>query len=153
MQEMSAANVFLVLKTGEIVTPALERGTILQGVTRDSVLKLVEKYTEELKPAMEASTGQSKVFASSRDVAVKEFKEATEAFCTGTAAELVPIMRIATAPGEEEFDVSFPHGNSLPGGPVTSALLVMLREAMLGKRDISKEWLRDPFDSKDSFCK
>lgn len=31
LQELSAANVFLVLKTGEIVTPSLKRGTILPG--------------------------------------------------------------------------------------------------------------------------
>ena len=40
LQELSAANIFLVLKTGEIVTPSLDRGTILPGVTRDSVLVL-----------------------------------------------------------------------------------------------------------------
>ena len=28
LQEMSAANIFLVLRTGEIVTPTLEHGTI-----------------------------------------------------------------------------------------------------------------------------
>ena len=31
LQELSAANVFLVLRTGEIVTPSLKRGTILPG--------------------------------------------------------------------------------------------------------------------------
>ena len=31
LQELSAANIFLVLKTGEIVTPSLKRGTILPG--------------------------------------------------------------------------------------------------------------------------
>ena len=31
LQELSAANIFLVLKTGEIVTPGLKRGTILPG--------------------------------------------------------------------------------------------------------------------------
>jgi branched-chain amino acid aminotransferase len=31
LQELSAANVFLVLRTGEIVTPSLRRGTILPG--------------------------------------------------------------------------------------------------------------------------
>lgn len=31
LQELSAANIFLVLKTGEIVTPCLKYGTILPG--------------------------------------------------------------------------------------------------------------------------
>ena len=71
VQEMSAANVFLVLKTGEIVTPALDRGTILPGVTRESVLQLVKAYSDELKDAMRASTGQETCRASARDVSVK----------------------------------------------------------------------------------
>ena len=47
LQEMSAANVFFVMKTGEIVTPSLDRGTILPGVTRDSVLRVIEAFADE----------------------------------------------------------------------------------------------------------
>ena len=154
LQEMSAANVFLVLKTGEIVTPSLERGTILPGVTRESVLAIVEAFADELKPAMQASTGQSNVKASARDVTVNEFKNATEAFCTGTAAEIACIGSIATGEGEEAFKVELPHGRTLPGGPVTTALLTMIREVMIGERtcDSMKGWLRDPQASPDVFC-
>lgn len=155
LQEMSAANVFLVLKTGEIVTPALERGTILPGVTRESVLAVVENFADELKPAMEASTGQSNVKASSRDVTVCEFENATEAFCTGTAAEIACIGSISTGKDEEEFGVVFKHGQALPGGPVTAKLLEMIREVMVGKRtcDAMQGWLRDPTSSPEEFCK
>ena len=52
LQEMSAANVFFVLNTGEIITPSLVRGTILPGVTRDSVLTIVEDFADELRDAM-----------------------------------------------------------------------------------------------------
>ena len=154
LQEMSAANIFLVLKNGEIVTPSLERGTILPGVTRESVLAIIEAFADELKPAMEASTGQCNVKASSRDVTVSEFKNATEAFCTGTAAEIACIGSIATGEGEEDFKMEFPHGQSLPGGPVTTALLQMIREVMIGKRtcDATKGWLRDPRASPEVFC-
>jgi hypothetical protein len=62
-------------------------------------------------------------------------------------------MRLATGEGEEAFDVTFPHGTTLPGGPVTTALLIILREAMVGKREATKEWLRDPFASAAEFCK
>lgn len=78
LQEMSAANVFFVLKTGEVVTPALDRGTILPGVTRESVLALVEEFSEELQEAIQESTGQSTISASSRDVTVGELRNATE---------------------------------------------------------------------------
>lgn len=154
VQEISAANVFLVLKSGEIVTPSVDRKTILPGVTRESVLELINLHTEELSHAMKESTGQTKVTASSRDVSVGEFKDATEAFCTGTAAELVPIARLATGDGEEPFEVTFPTGQLLPGGPVTAALLKLLREAMVGMcdRTAEKGWLRDPLASATIFC-
>ncbi|CAJ1960296.1 unnamed protein product [Cylindrotheca closterium] len=155
LQEMSAANVFFVLKTGEIVTPSLDRGTILPGVTRDSVITLVQDFADELKEAMKASTGQESVTVSSRDVTVGELRNATEAFATGTAAELVPIARLATGSEEESFDVTFPHGTELPGGPVTSALLALLRKVMVGEKSSegTKGWLRDPFASPEEFCK
>ena len=155
IQEMSAANVFLVLNTGEIVTPSLQRGTILPGVTRDSILQLIEHYSHELKEAMIASTGQDRVFASSRGVQVHECLQATEAFCTGTAAEMVPIARLATGEGEESFERVFPFGSTLPGGPVTTKLLAMLRDSMNGKRviDPTRPWIRDPFASVEDFSR
>jgi branched-chain amino acid aminotransferase len=78
LQEMSAANVFFVLSTGEIVTPSLDRGTILPGVTRDSVITLIQDFAGDLKEAMKESTGQDKVTVSSRDVTVGELRNATE---------------------------------------------------------------------------
>lgn len=145
VQEMSAANVFFIMKTGEIVTPSLDRGTILPGVTRDSVLRLIETFAEELKPAMLESTGQDSIWASSRDLTVGEIKNATECFCTGTAAELAPIRRLATGEGEDEFVMDFPHGTELPGGPVTALLLKLMREVMRDKRTVDASWLRDPY--------
>jgi branched-chain amino acid aminotransferase len=156
LQEMSAANVFFVLKTGEIVTPALERGTILPGVTRDSIITIIREFAHDLKESMKASTGQDvNIFVSSRDVTVGEIKDATEAFCTGTAAEVVPIARLATGEGEDPFEKVFEHGQSLPGGPITSALLTMLREIMIGKRSskATEGWLRDPYSSPEEFCR
>ena len=105
---------------------------------------------------MKASTGQDvNVTVSSRDVTVGELKEATEAFCTGTAAEVVPIARLATGEGEDPFEAVFEHGQKLPGGPVTSAILTMLREVMVGDRKSAgtEGWLRDPFASPEEFCK
>ena len=157
LQELSAANVFLVLKSGEIVTPSLDRGTILPGVTRDSVLTIIQAFADELQPAMAASTGvvDIKVTVSSRDVTVSEFQNATEAFCTGTAAEIACIGSVGTAPDDcESFEVVLPHGQDLPGGPVTTKLLEILREVMVGKRtcDAMKGWLRDPTASPQEFC-
>lgn len=155
LQEMSAANVFFVLKTGEIVTPSLDRGTILPGITRDSVITIVKEFADDLKEAMKASTGQdANITVSSRDVTVGEVKDATEAFCTGTAAEVVPIARLATGTGEEEFEAVFEHGQT-EAGPITAAILKMLREVMVGDRASkgTEGWLRDPFATPEEFCK
>uniref|UniRef100_A0A7S2UCA0 Branched-chain-amino-acid aminotransferase n=1 Tax=Attheya septentrionalis TaxID=420275 RepID=A0A7S2UCA0_9STRA len=155
LQELSAANIFLVLKTGEIVTPSLDRGTILPGVTRDSVLALAKEYSEELKAAMIESTGDDSVNVtiSERDVTVGELRNATEVFITGTAAELVPLASIATGENEEEFITKFPHGATLPGGPVTAKLLSILREIMYGTRSckMTEGWLKDPLASPEDF--
>lgn len=156
VQEMSAANVFLVLKSGEIVTPCLERGTILPGVTRESLITLIQAFAQELQPVIVESTGDSNatVKVSERDVSVGEFRNATEAFCTGTAAEIVPIARLATGEGEEPFEVNLPHGKS-SSGPVTAKLLALLRGVMIGERthEYCDGWLRNPFASANEFCK
>jgi len=156
IQEMSAANVFLVLKSGEIVTPCLARGTILPGVTRESLIALIGAFAQELQPVMVESTGDPDVTVtvSERDVSVGEFRSAAEAFCTGTAAEIVPIARLATGEGEERFDVSLHHGRSCPG-PITAKLLALLRSVMIGERthECCKGWLRDPFTPPSEFCK
>lgn len=153
IQEMSAANVFFIMKSGEIVTPSLDRGTILPGVTRDSVLNIIHKFADELTSAMVESTGNAAavVKAVSRDLTVGEIKNATECFCTGTAAEICPIRRIATGEGEEPFVQEMAYGATLPGGPVTSALLTMLRQVMKGERTVESDWLRDPYKPLEEF--
>lgn len=80
IEEVGAMNVFFKIK-GEIVTPALE-GSILPGITRDSVIQLLKKWD---------------VPVSERKVSVEELYEAhangtlEEAFGTGTAAVISPI--------------------------------------------------------------
>ena len=77
------------------------------------------------------------------------------AFCTGTAAEVVPIAKLATGEGEEPFEVVFTHGQKLPGGPITDALLTLLRQVMVGDKSskATEGWLSDPFASPEEFCK
>jgi branched-chain amino acid aminotransferase len=78
VEEVGAANIFAV-KGNKMVTPRLG-GSILPGVTRDSVLiiagELMGMVTEE------------------RDVTLEEVLEADEVFCTGTAAVVMPIGKI-----------------------------------------------------------
>mmetsp|Transcript_33043 Transcript_33043/g.72467 ORF Transcript_33043/g.72467 Transcript_33043/m.72467 type:complete len:415 (+) Transcript_33043:166-1410(+) len=156
IQELSAANIFLVLRTGEIVTPSLGRKTILPGVTRDSILVLAREYADELRDAMVASTGNDSVIVtvSERDVKVEDLKNASEVFITGTAAEVVPVASLATGSRDaDDFSVTLEHGKTLPGGPVTSKLLDILRQVMVGTRscEATRGWLRDPFASAEVF--
>ena len=168
LQELSAANVFLVLKSGEIVTPSLKRGTILPGVTRDTVLTLANEFRAELQPIMAKSINEAggdgdkiEVVVSERDVRVSDLSDAVEVFVTGTAAEIVPVQSVGTSETpaeeldgdtEESFIVKFPHGESAPG-PVTMKLLDMLREVLAEKRssDATKNWLCDVFSSTEEF--
>jgi branched-chain amino acid aminotransferase len=160
IQELSAANIFVVLKSGEICTPSLNRGTILPGVTRDSVLVIAKEYADELGEAMAQSTGTSdiKVTVSERDVTVADLLEASEVFVTGTAAEIVPVASVATATelDADAFSASFnTGGEDEVSGPVTAKLLVMLREVMSEKREIKTDtgdgWLPNPYASAEDF--
>ena len=80
IEEVGASNAFFVID-GEVVTPPAG-GTILKGVTRDSVLQLLKKWGYK---------------ASERRVSIDEVYEASkagklnEAFATGTAAVISPI--------------------------------------------------------------
>jgi len=170
LQELSAANIFLVLKTGEVVTPSLKRGTILPGVTRDTVLTMANEFKDELQPIMEQSIKEAgmgeeniELKVSERDVCVADLLNAAEVFVTGTAAEIVPVSSIGTSETpadeldgeeEEELFVQFPHGESSPG-PVTTKLLDMLREVLAEKRssDATKDWLCDVYSSPEDFRK
>jgi branched-chain amino acid aminotransferase len=121
---------------------------------------LARDFAEELQPFVVQSTGDetAKVTITERDVTVGDLTNASEVFVTGTAAEIVPVMSISTNVdklGEEDFQANFQHGATLPGGPVTEALLRMLREVMAGKRKVKTDtgdgWLPNPYASADEF--
>lgn len=86
--EIGSMNCFILMKEKhsnqlELVTPPLEKGTILPGVTRDSILKITRKWNE--------------FKVSERSINISEFLEAhrqnriIEMFGSGTAAIVSPI--------------------------------------------------------------
>ncbi|BFU42793.1 branched-chain amino acid aminotransferase [Krasilnikovia sp. MM14-A1004] len=121
IDELGGMNVFFVLDDGTLVTPPLT-GTILPGITRESVIKLAEKAgrrVEERKVSFEEwRTGA----ASGR---------IREAFACGTAAVITPIGTVRFPDGE--FTVA--DGDT---GPVTAAL----RQELV---DIQRGRAADPF--------
>jgi branched-chain amino acid aminotransferase len=84
VQECGTMNVFF-LVGGKLLTPGLESGTILEGVTRDSVIKVA---------------GDMGITVEEREVSIDELVEAyktgefTEAFGSGTAATIAKIEEI-----------------------------------------------------------
>ncbi len=81
IEEVGAANFFGIIN-GKLVTPR-KTGTILEGITRESILKLASKNL-----GLEVEE---------RDISYKELYEesCTEVFCSGTAAVITPIASVA----------------------------------------------------------
>jgi branched-chain amino acid aminotransferase len=87
-------NVFLVMD-GKLVTPGLSSGTILEGVTRDSVIRVAADMGIEVEE---------------REISVDELAEMfsegrlTEAFGAGTAATIAKIAELRYKDFIMEFD-------------------------------------------------
>lgn len=83
-EEIGSMNIFFMIDE-ILITPSLEQGTILEGVTRDSIIQLAKK--EGIK-------------VEERKISIDEVIEAnknarlTDCFGTGTAASVVPISLI-----------------------------------------------------------
>ena len=124
IDELGGMNVFLVLDDGSLVTPPLT-GTILPGITRDSILKLAQlagRKVEERKVSFdEWRTGA----ASGR---------VREAFACGTAAVITPIGTVRFPDGE--FTVA-------DGGPgeVTEDLRRQLQDIQRGRAEDPFGWV------------
>jgi branched-chain amino acid aminotransferase len=111
IEELGGMNLFFVYKDGHVVTPGLD-GTILRGITRDSVITLLKDRSHEVQE---------------RKVTLAEVREGiqsdeiVEVFACGTAAVITPVGTFKSE--HEEIIVS---GNE-PG-----AVTVSLREELTG---------------------
>jgi branched-chain amino acid aminotransferase len=81
IDEVGAMNILFVID-GNIITPTLESGTILNGVTRDSVLKIAEWLGISTK---------EKTISINEIIESLENGTMTEAFGAGTAATISPV--------------------------------------------------------------
>lgn len=123
VEELGGMNVYLVTAAGELVTPELT-GTILEGVTRSSILQLAEQMN--LTP-VERRISLTEVFDGIADGAF------TEMFACGTAAVVTPIRCLRSAEG----DVAFEN----PPGEVTMMLREYLVDVQYGRREDEYGWL------------
>lgn len=111
VEELGGMNVFFVFADGSVGTPPLE-GTILPGITRDSLLVLAREM---------GFTVREERYALEQWRADAESGVLTEAFACGTAAVVTPIGRVRG----EDFDFSI-------GGGVPGKVTGSLREALVG---------------------
>lgn len=121
VEELGGMNVFFVFDDGSIQTPPLD-GTILHGVTRDSLLRLARDTGINVREER-YSIDQWKTDAESGRL--------TEAFACGTAAVVTPIGRVKGVDGE--FSI---------GGQSSGPLTMRLRSALV---DIQRGISPDPY--------
>lgn len=124
IEEVGAMNMMFVYGDNKIVTPALN-GSILPGITRDSVLKLGAKLGFEVE---EAHMDINNVIA---DIKAGKI---TEAFGTGTAAVVSPVDKICFK-GEE---IAIGQGGI---GTITQKLYDTLTGIQFGKIDDPMDWI------------
>ena len=111
--EGSAENIFII-KNGIIKTPPLN-ADILNGITRDSVIKLIRA---------------SKIKLIEKNITVKELLKADEVFMTGTAAEVKSVSKInGTRIGNGKI------------GDITKTLQESFMNVVMGKDQKFTSWL------------
>ncbi|MEA2036448.1 MAG: branched-chain amino acid transaminase [Nanoarchaeota archaeon] len=104
---------FFVVKDGTILTPPL--GTILKGITRESIMQLAKDEGIELEE---------------KALKLDDVYSADEAFFTGTAAEVTAIASL------DDKKI----GKEAPG-PITTKLRALFMDIVHGKNEKYKNWL------------
>jgi branched-chain amino acid aminotransferase len=125
VEELGGMNLFFVFDDGTVVTPELT-GTILEGVTRDSLITLAR---DQGRTAVE------------RKISIDEWREGVsggriaEVFACGTAAVITPIRQLKWAGGE----VTMANGDI---GPCASGLRAALLDIQYGRAADRNSWMR-----------
>jgi branched-chain amino acid aminotransferase len=123
LQEVGTMNVFFVFGN-TVVTPSLEEGTILEGVTRDSVMQVLSDQGMNVEE---------------RKISIDEVMEGhrsgklTEIFGSGTAATISPLKELRYKDYSMHFDAANFHA-----APLAKRILNEIRE---GKRPDMHGWL------------
>jgi branched-chain amino acid aminotransferase len=125
IEELGGMNLFFVTRDNRLVTPELT-GTILEGVTRSSILELAKELGLEPEE---------------RRIDIQEWKdgvaggELTEVFACGTAAVVTPVGELRWEGG------SAPSTAGDEGGEVTRAIRSRLLDIQYGRVEDRHGWL------------
>lgn len=125
IEELGGMNIFFVMADGSLVTPPLT-GTILPGVTRDSIITLARDA---------GLTVREELYAIDDWRADAESGKLVESFACGTAAVVTPIGRVAGP------DYAFTIGSGSTG-QTTQRLLDGLTAIQRGRAADPHGWLR-----------
>ena len=126
VEEAGSMNIFFVFADGTLVTPPLN-GTILAGVTRDSIIRLARERGHQVHE---------------RPVSITEWQRAADTgdlggvFATGTAAVITPIAKLVT----ERAVIETPAGGS---GSITARLTCELTAIQHGTVADLRGWMYD----------
>jgi branched-chain amino acid aminotransferase len=128
VEELGGMNLFFVYSDGRLVTPELT-GTILEGVTRGSILELAKELGHTVEE---------------RRISIDEWRdgvasgEISEVFACGTAAVVTPLGRLAWDGGEMLIgDHSVDDGV----GATTAAIRQRLLDIQYGRAEDTHGWL------------
>lgn len=125
LEELGGMNVFVVSADGSVRTPELT-GSILEGVTRSSILTLLADAGHDVQeraiPLAELRSGL-------------EDGSVAEVFACGTAAVVTPIGRLAS----DDFDLTVADGGT---GAVTAAVRQQLTDIQYGRAEDTHGWMR-----------
>lgn len=125
IEELGGMNLFLVNKSGDLITPELD-GSILPGVTRKSLIELAEDAGRKVQE---------------RRVHIDEWREGVrsgdivEVFACGTAAVVVPV-------GELVSETERVPATCAQLGPVAGDLRQQLLDIQYGRSEDAKGWTR-----------
>ncbi len=123
VEEVGSMNIFFVINN-ELVTPALN-GSILPGITRDSVLKLARQWN---LPAVERKIAIDEVLSAQKDGSL------TEIFGSGTAAVISPVGRLCY----ENQVVTVGQGEV---GPISRKLYDAITDIQYSRSDDPMGWI------------
>ncbi len=122
VEELGGMNMYFVLDDGRIITP--EVGTILEGITRASIIELAGKLGHQVEE---------------RKVSIDEWREGVasgriaEVFACGTAAVVTPVGTLRWDGGEVP--------GSTEAGPVTMAVRKALVDLQYGRAEDPFGWM------------
>ena len=114
----------LLIKDGVLKTNDMTE-SVLEGITRTSILKIAED--QGIPTKIEPITKE-------------DLFQADELFFSGTAVEVIPIVRITDGSQADSPDKEYTVGNGIPG-PVTKKLKRIFMEIVGGKRPEYEDWL------------